>query len=791
MKKLIRHKFAYILFLFLTFVPILTFPEPCHAWGAVTNTSFVTAFISFFMNRSATPAGIGADVNTHVRLMATAYEYLANDPAWKDRQDLFPDIEGIKDWDRVYVYDVNSAMFHGGEWRWPGKNKGGPDAAGKTNDSEHYYNPVTGKGGAPAAVNKYYTNLIEQMHGSQDAKKDTISIEQLNKAAAWSAHYLADMHVPYHVVGVPAVPWYQLSEEQAGPAYLWDPDKLELDSEGKVVDSSITQPADTWGQGGDFSAATSYFKLSVLPKDTVMHDWFDPWYNNGAKLGLSPNAVIAVSSHAKWETRANKQLIDRAALVKPLSYLTGPTGWKNVTPSFGMPQQNMDNQAAQAEAFTIAAAKETRVKLASYLKSPSSAANKAIERIATLWRSSLTALRPSMEAKPDAGNPKLLKVTATIKSVEPNDPATRVKAKLTVEGGTITGKEIHDTDEPVKAISGKPVPVSPGQPVPVTPGKTVTVTPEKPWVTEWQVDSADPDGCKFKLEVICEYQKTPDLQYAIYEQVKPLSVTISPDHAEVNGKVTLTIKVEPPQKVELEVKDGGLLKPERGKESREKNGIFKVSTEKNGIFKGDYTVNEGTPTGKHEITVRAPKLNQEGTATLRVGAQYTRCSIELRTKIGGKYYDGKRTSDILAKNSIDNGFENYFDGSFTGNVFNGVLRLGDKQNKTGEIEVSVEPTKDPTVFKITGYSVEAKYETTEGKYYATEYRLSGQTPIDTELDAQGRNWLTATVRGADVCKDIKSYKSTSKISKEGTMSWIYDKPVCDANSYIKIRFYSN
>jgi hypothetical protein len=206
---------------------------------------------------------------------------------------------------------------------------------------------------------------------------------------------------------------------------------------------------------------------------------------------VGPNAVLG--SHQDWESWAHTTITQNKLGKVPASY---SKDWKNALPRFGMQQSNSEAQAAQAKAFTVAAAVDASNNLALYTKFPDYAFNRAVERMATLWRASISALKPTMTVTPDASNPKVLKVSAVIASVEPNDPAINVKAKLSVDGGTVRGEPVH------------------------TAPATTRVTTSSLWSTEWTVDSANPSACKFELEAIGQYEKTPDLQYAATSETK-------------------------------------------------------------------------------------------------------------------------------------------------------------------------------------------------------------------------------------------------------------------------------
>lgn len=150
--------------------------------GSLKIHSFVlvTSAILFLLANFAYPWGSLDEapyVNTHKYIDEVAYGALQKNTFVSEN---FPDIKNI--------------LFYEGINR---KAQGrGPDSEGSTLYSEHYYNPITGEGNAPQAVKKYFIKLSEANMG--------INMGDGAKAAAWAAHFLADMFVPYHVVGMPA-----------------------------------------------------------------------------------------------------------------------------------------------------------------------------------------------------------------------------------------------------------------------------------------------------------------------------------------------------------------------------------------------------------------------------------------------------------------------------------------------------------------------------------------------------------------------------------------------------------
>lgn len=506
MSRFTRFRSIYIFLIIMVSISLSLTPCPTYAWSAVTVVdegtlfilqNFFRAVISFFTGKEV-PQNVIKDVGTHQLMMKLAYKLLEKDPAYIDQKEYFPTISGILEWEGVAA-KTDRVIMQGGEWRGRNSKSGGPDAAGKSKDSYHYLNPrlEEGKcGNADIAVERYFKDFMMQMYGQGDFSNRDKPNDDTNHNAAWAAHYLGDTYVPYHTVGrfKKGMQIGKLSSAEAGPAYLYDFMAAEL--AGTSIKPESIVPAPDWsGLDNDFSDVYLYYSKYLAVADK---DWFDPWYYNGPywsnKIRAGPNLVLG--SHQSWESWAHGYITGNNLAQVPTAY---SKDWKNAKPGFNLRISNIENQAAMARAFAIASAKETAANMAVFTKKPDLAFNKAAQSVATLWRASITALRPEIKVTPDAGTPKLLKVTATIRSVEPNDPATNVKAKLTVTGGAIRGVAIHDPVHPV------------------------TVTSDRPWITEWQVDSNNPSACTFELEAIGEYENIPDLQYAFTKGPKSVS----------------------------------------------------------------------------------------------------------------------------------------------------------------------------------------------------------------------------------------------------------------------------
>jgi hypothetical protein len=257
-------------------------------------------------------------------MIKLAYEKLAQDPAWQDQKELFPDRDDILGWEGVVVNNLVSGIIWGGEWVDP--KRGGPDAEGKTKDSFHYYNPLTSEGGAPAAVADYYNKLLLKLYNQGNFGKSQPD-DDTDHDASWSAHFPADVSVPYHISGIPSNKLKnRLSVRESGPHFLWLPADAKLDESGTAMDpNSVVLPDESWGRNEDFTTDVSLFKSKFNGND--LKDWFDPWYYNGWAKG-GPNALIGSGSHASWEAWAH-QFIVKNKLSVSASWLGGKTPCPN------------------------------------------------------------------------------------------------------------------------------------------------------------------------------------------------------------------------------------------------------------------------------------------------------------------------------------------------------------------------------------------------------------------------------------------------------------------------------
>jgi len=119
----------------------------------------------------------GQMLNEHKKILQDAYYKLQNDPAYS--LEIFPALTKIQAWDVVEL---------------PARVGPGPDGRG-IKYSNHWYNPRTGKGNAPTAASESFAELNRNLLG--------VGSSNAPKSAAYLAHYVADLSVPYHTTGMP------------------------------------------------------------------------------------------------------------------------------------------------------------------------------------------------------------------------------------------------------------------------------------------------------------------------------------------------------------------------------------------------------------------------------------------------------------------------------------------------------------------------------------------------------------------------------------------------------------
>jgi len=433
-------------------------PQKAQAWGAI------------------------APAATHAWIDEQAWSVLTADPAFD--ASLFPT--------KAQVLAKEGVNWSGTPDAWFDFMVGaGPDSAGNSPFSWHYYNPrLTGtdKGGGPAASAGQYAALV--------AGQAAGNVDDAAKGAAWGAHFMSDMYVPYHIVGMPLKEVQRLYKDQGGSYWSWN---ITLPPEAfGPIEMCYGCGLKDWSWLGSQNFKTEVYRyLSIagtgddvpVPPPTpdaggsavpapasgkTDLDWFDPWYYNGTWP-----TTIKTSSHIAWEGLVSHD----AGTVSGYD-----ARWVNAKPNLDSPYAGSQ---AQVEALAIAAATETSSDLAGRLTDTTTGLNHAIKSSATIWRASFSALRPSFRVEPAEGD-GAYKVTAVIDN-KAAEEAAGVQVRLR---GTNCSVEGPDT-------------------------QTISGTVKHDESLSWTVKAPKPAECSLTEEVIGTFSNaTPDLGYA--RTTKPL-----------------------------------------------------------------------------------------------------------------------------------------------------------------------------------------------------------------------------------------------------------------------------
>ena len=432
-------------------------------------TTIVLIFGLLLIPPRAFSYGVLAPAQTHQHILREAYRLLAADPAFDPA--LFPKLDEILAQEGVNWANINYNGSGLGVIPDVSLLEGpGPDCKGNSPFSWHYYNPVIKEGNGPMATGKYFHYLSEGMLTNKRAA--------VPQAAAWSAHFLADMHCPVHTVGMMKASAEKLRQEHLakykgtkseGAIYLTD------DIKGSVQLGYLTP----------VKFLSNNFQTEISRFFDKGEDWFDPWYYNG-----TTPFVTETSSHIAWETTVN-----------PGPYnLSGyePT-WKNGHPSFDHP---IDVQVIQASQLAVAAATLTRSKLEYFFDNPQPIINHAIRDVYTMWRGSFSALTPKIVTQEKENE---IHVSANIRN-RAGAAMETVQAKLTVSACAIKEGVAIQTVGRINAGGN------------LTGGD---------WVLKPGIGT-----CKLKLQIIAACA-APDLQYAETEaavslKAKPVEPIKSP-----------------------------------------------------------------------------------------------------------------------------------------------------------------------------------------------------------------------------------------------------------------------
>ena len=423
--------------------------------------------------------------DTHQEILKAAYQLLMADPAMKNYRNLkFSDgrgisIEEILNYEGVYG-DIGSLSVTGP----------GPDADGASPYSSHWYNPLTNYGKAPESAGKQYYEFVKAMEGR------SMDVEAAIKGMTWSAHFLADMFVPYHLNGIPVFQASSminsgrsiLTDKESGPLYLFNKTlSTQLPSES-VVDQLLQEG---YGINSDFTMCLrKYFiargeiESDGANNDTNPIDWFDPWYWNGTV------AKVLFSSHATWEANAHSAWISSGGYNNLVFNLLPPYDrlWHNSRPDYEFAGTSGISQSSQVYEFASNVALRTRNDIERIFLSPVDGIKQSVEAVYTLWRSALTALSPGVIAYYDPANPGYLTIKCQVFNFS-QEICTGVSLKFTImkESSALVQETIPLNEN-----------LAPNQPLEIV--RLVKLDPSQDW--------------NILAEVIGQFNLTPDLQYA-------------------------------------------------------------------------------------------------------------------------------------------------------------------------------------------------------------------------------------------------------------------------------------
>ena len=379
-----------------------------------------TAVLPPFL-RPGSPAPWGAIdewLPTHQFIVERAMRLLAQDPLWQYFR--IPGASEITNRDFVETDVV-------------GLTGSGPDVPGNSRFSWHYFNPVTQQGLAPAKVGDYFEEMMVQRLQSADQ----------TWGAAWAAHFLSDMFVPYHTFGLPAS---EVDHWRRGLRWIMTD---EICGDFEIMYSLFQNPDSGWGWAHDHTDSVAVFRAQQQGKHGADLDWFDPWYWNGYLVWPLRDAS---GSHQTWELRAwqgpeftffssHHHRIQAESWYDPL--------WENRKPAFG--DRCFANQSEAGRAYAAACAQRTRNNTVDILHNPSKGIAMAIRGVLTLYRASMTSLGLSgkVDPSPDGGHT----VVATVQNRHPWAQVQELDLRLSLDSQT--GSQTN-----VFAINGS---LAPGQ----------------------------------------------------------------------------------------------------------------------------------------------------------------------------------------------------------------------------------------------------------------------------------------------------------------------------------------
>jgi hypothetical protein len=234
---------------------------------------FILALAPLFIHYAGSPSWSWSSTTlyanspgTHQGMCRMAYDLLRQDPAFAGI--LFPDLQQI-----LNFSGVDADRFGNGL---------GPDDVRNSFFSEHYFNPrpEINSGRATFAVGEHFRKLRTDMNEANREGMGRLSTTA--RSAAYAAHYIQDMTMPYHTLGVP-------SNRVPGSAI-------------EMV-AFMQNPTCQAVMGPNVPSTTDIFNLVAIFRQDQREtdnraDWFEVWYYDGL------SAATKRSTHFTYEWNA-------------------------------------------------------------------------------------------------------------------------------------------------------------------------------------------------------------------------------------------------------------------------------------------------------------------------------------------------------------------------------------------------------------------------------------------------------------------------------------------------------
>lgn len=353
----------------------------------------------------------------HQYILTQAYKLLMQDPVVialnNAGQFHFPSLDQIQTYEGVHI------IGRGGK-PWFGKSGPGPDSEEHSFWSWHYYNPRTGEGNGPSQAAKYYERLREKLlHPDWEIPVDFVERGKPHlypkdttgaRDAAYLAHFIADMSVPYHVNGM----WGREAARlyQAGQTFLHE----------KVVGPTGKGPED-WAR--ELERWYEYFTAKPVA------DWFDPWYFN--YLGI-PLASTITHSHIMWEGNYGlvRSHIELAGFAPEYLILQRHNGRSNVT--------NIAGFAIEIARYTSFREKDWWIIVDAdpWGKQAQEGLGHSVRNVYTAWRACFSALQPEFEVVHDPLRDRR-DLIIKINNRTWNESPTQIRVRAKIQGGELHG----------------------------------------------------------------------------------------------------------------------------------------------------------------------------------------------------------------------------------------------------------------------------------------------------------------------------------------------------------------